>query len=210
MTVAGRDFMWPKWDRVCAHSVYSSAVAQVEEAVNMTPYRRVAVQAGGNCGVFAWLLSRDFGWVYTVEPEIGNFKYLMKNIEDRDNIIPMFGALGLTGDACELRLGNKANCGDFRTVQSNHGHIPVYAIDDFIRQPLDLIYLDVQGDEFEVLKGAEGSIMEYHPTIVFEWAPGKADHRGDTEGFMEDLGYSEKTKVKLDRYWTYAEQVPKP
>jgi FkbM family methyltransferase len=41
---------------------------------------------------------------------------------------------------------------------------------------LDFIKLDVEGAEFNVLKGAEKTLIKYNPTIIFEFGLGASDH----------------------------------
>lgn len=203
--VCGRKFAWPKWDRVAAHNAVVSAEEQVARAVNFAPTKRIAIQAGGNCGVWPWLLSRSFKWVYSFEPSLENFHYLAENCKDRGNVFPIFGALSDNPGSCGVKLHKKGNCGDFRTITAHKGLIPRYALDDFCLGEVGLIYLDVQGDEYQALLGALSSIEDDHPAIVFEWAPEKCPHRGDTLGLMAKLGYREVDQNKLDRYWTWGD-----
>lgn len=55
------------------------------------------------------------------------------------------------------------------------------------KQPVDFIKIDVEGGEYQVLKGATQTILRCRPTIIFEHGLGAADVYGTTPEMMYEL-----------------------
>jgi|HubBroStandDraft_4_1064222.scaffolds.fasta_scaffold19824_3 FkbM family methyltransferase len=56
--------------------------------------------------------------------------------------------------------------------------LPTVTIDDLVSGPVSLVKIDVEGHERQVVMGAEGTIAEYRPSFVFEYAPELLADRG--------------------------------
>jgi FkbM family methyltransferase len=60
--------------------------------------------------------------------------------------------------------------------------------------PPQLIKIDVEGFELEVFKGLKNTLLEYHPTIIFEHSLYRLKERNQSKNsvtdFLESLGYS--------------------
>jgi FkbM family methyltransferase len=73
--------------------------------------------------------------------------------------------------------------------------VEVLRLDDVVRDGLvpKLIKIDVEGAEMGVLRGAERTLRELRPVVIFEHGLGSADHYGtrpeELFGFLEDVGY---------------------
>jgi len=67
--------------------------------------------------------------------------------------------------------------------------------------PIHFMKIDVEGGEFQVLKGAENILRNWKPLLIYEQGLGGADVYGTEPGvffdFMEDLGY----KISLMEYY---------
>lgn len=80
------------------------------------------------------------------------------------------------------------------------GEIPQVKIDTLVDQTAivpTIISLDVEGSEWEVLRGAEKTLREYHPTIFLSLHPEFMyhhfkEHSGDLRKWIKDLGYTEE------------------
>jgi hypothetical protein len=86
------DLLWPADDVECLRA----ARAQVADLEMVYPYCKgfkVAVQAGGNCGVWPAALSKRFEFVYTFEPDPVNFRCLCANAP-YENVYKFNAALG--------------------------------------------------------------------------------------------------------------------
>jgi FkbM family methyltransferase len=60
--------------------------------------------------------------------------------------------------------------------------------------PPQLIKIDVEGFELEVFKGLKNTLMQYHPTIIFEHSLYRLEERKQSKNsvtsFLEGIGYS--------------------
>lgn len=148
----------------------------------------VAVQAGGNVGVYPWLLGRKFEMVYTFECDAYNFFCLANNLKQ-----PKFVKFNAAvGDQCKTQkmipvsplprdqlvddpmLAERVVDGRVmhNTGMSQVGYGPVtihqMTIDSLNLDKCDLIMLDVETFEWNALVGAKKTIARCKPTIIFE------------------------------------------
>lgn len=83
---------------------------------------------------------------------------------------------------------------------SDPGDIPQVRIDDFVRRTGVIptsISLDVEGSEWEVLRGAENTLRDYKPKIWLSLHPEFLyhhfkEHSGDLRKWLRDMGYKEE------------------
>lgn len=133
--------------------------------------RTVAVQAGGNLGIFPKRLAQEFRAVYTFEPDAGCFAALCRNAPE-PNILKLQAALG-AGPAfvsmAATRRDLKPNPPhEGLTHIDGAGIVPTLRLDDLGLPVCDLIYLDVEGSEAAALAGAHATIDRCRPVIVME------------------------------------------
>jgi FkbM family methyltransferase len=64
-------------------------------------------------------------------------------------------------------------------------------LDDVLsdREKIDLIKIDVEGNELSVLRGAQRVIEDHRPTIIFEFGPGSDDLRRILFEWLTSAGY---------------------
>jgi len=190
-------------DEIAIHNAQHIVPEQVSYLLNLCKRRNVAIQAGGWKGSAPLLLSNYFSLVYTYEPSISNYKVLVESIGEK-NIIPIFGLLWNEHGTGGLTLYSNNNSADYRSIPN--GNIPRYLIDDLGLNECDLIWLDVQGDEYEAIVGALKTIKEYKPIIGFELA--RAKHKcpqsQDLNKYLLSLGYKYHGSCGLDRFYICA------
>jgi FkbM family methyltransferase len=180
-------FLWPEEDVDCARVVFDW-LEHLDLALKHVKNFDVAVQAGGNCGVWPKALGMKFGTVYTYEPEPRNFYCLAHNCWE-DHIIKIQAALGdayerpvaLDYVAGERNLGAVAVGLDPLELQ----RFPVMCIDDLGLRNCDLIQLDIEGYEPLALKGAQATIQRCEPVIMVE-DKGLSEKYGFPKGWSED------------------------
>jgi FkbM family methyltransferase len=67
-------------------------------------------------------------------------------------------------------------------------------LDDAVTGPVALVKIDVEGAELQVLRGAQRTLQEHRPVVVFEHGLGSADHYGtepkDVFGALPDYEVS--------------------
>lgn len=131
---------------------------------------RVAVQAGGNLGVYPKRLSSSFETVYVFEPAADLFPLMVENAPE-SNIIRYQAALGshrgLVGTSRTRRDG-KPNNHEGITHIAGSGPIPTLQLDDLALPICDLLCLDVEGWELYALEGAVATIARCRPLLAVE------------------------------------------
>lgn len=182
---------WPDRDKTCHVSSYNFKGA--DKALSFCRKTELVIQAGGNVGVWPRYLRTKFSRVITFEPSKENYELMLKNLSGVDVEIH-HSALGEKAGKCGVKL-NPLNCGDDQTVPGKE--VPVVAIDDLLLAP-DLIYLDIQGDELPVLKGAMRTIRECSPVIAVEVDGSSMRRHGDPRPFLQELGYELADRAHQD------------
>ena len=188
-------YYWPARDRDCRAVVFDSVV-DLEPALALTEGRAVALQAGGNCGVWPAYLAREFDQVFTFEPDTDNYACLRQNVPE--NVTHGRAALGAEpGFVGMTKFGNNIGA----HYISGPGDIPVLTIDGLNLPALDLLCLDVEGYELKALQGAARTIGQFCPVIQFE-DKGLSDKYGTPQGaavtWLEAMGYRVAERIKRD------------
>lgn len=168
-----RGLLWPAYDTRCAEVTFHETAENMALIRENVPAqrRRVAVQAGGNCGQLVRPLAAAFEVVHTFEPDPRNFLALTFNTAEYHNVFRFQAALDQTaGYAVSLANGDDrypdSNCGALYVASA--GNIPVMKLDSLELPICDLIMLDVEGSEARALDGAYGTIRRCQPVIIFE------------------------------------------
>ena len=190
---------WPKGDKKCRPAVMST-IKDADQAIALCNAHDIAVQAGGNCGMWPRYLAKRFSTVYTFEPDITNFRCLNLNVPD-DNVIRLQAALGDKPRGVSL-IHTPDNIGAHRV--GSKGMIPVMRIDDMRLPGCDLIQLDIEGYEVHALRGAVHTIDNFKPVIMLE---DKGHHqkyglgKGALDELLETLGYAFHSSINRDVIW---------
>lgn len=206
-----RPWAWPDYDTELIR-VFDQ-VDDLDIIVSYCTRRKVAIQAGGACGVWPYYLAEHFDWVNTFEPDVLNFHCLKANLGGelyfklgKSYVDAFHAALGARRGFCRVRHHpseeNNAGAGYIEPG----GRVPVITIDDLDLHACDLVQLDVEGAEVDALLGGYMTIRAYQPTIVIEekqlpqdQAP--ADHLRARK-LLESWGYRERDRVHRDVIFT--------
>lgn len=191
VTALGRDWRWLASDRECRKVVFGWAV-DVDIAVMHCKQRRTAIQAGGNMGVWPWLLAQTFGHVITAEPEPECFECLSTNVTQA-NVTKLRAAFGSESGSVTINY-ETGNLGAQWAAPSSFadGVSPMIRIDDLGVTDCDLIYLDIEGGEPSALVGAMDTIRATRPVVVVEdkgLSKRFGYEKGDCEIMLADFGY---------------------
>jgi FkbM family methyltransferase len=146
---------------------------------------------GANLGYYTLVASEcvgPTGKVFAFEPAPENFELLQRTVsENKITNVELFpSAVGAATGSATLSL-SRTNSGDhqLQTVPSrNHIVVDVTSIDAFISEghsPPDFIIMDVQGAEFDVLRGATELLASKHSLILFTefWHTGLDERHPD-------------------------------
>jgi FkbM family methyltransferase len=160
----------------------------VHQAMSRCKQKFVAVQAGGNTGVWPKEMAKEFRYVYTFEPDADNFACLATNCQE-ENIFKFQAALGCAHGMMDLHRDPR-NAGAHYVKQGDS--FPVMRIDDLHLANCDLIQLDVEGFEYQAVMGAMATIDRCSPVIMVE-DKGLSDKydipKGGVLRLLSDKGY---------------------
>lgn len=159
--------------------------------------RDVIVTAGGNCGMYAKIYSREFKTVYAFEPDPLNFHCMVNNCQ-YDNVIKMQCALGSENKLVRVARKHWANVGEHTIAEDETCIIPMLTIDTLGLTDCDIIQLDVEGYEINVLRGAIETIKKFKPVITAENGKSPAITK-----LMDSLGYEYKGNSCSDAIYVY-------
>ena len=187
---------WPATDSETRVSVLMT-LGDLHKYVELCSNRKVVVQAGGNVGVWPKELSKHFERVYTFEPDPINWECFQKNVRE-PNVIAQHAALGSKPGFVSIEH-DAFNCGASQVCDGSD--VPVVTIDSLKLPACDLLQLDIEGYEFEALKGAERTIKKHSPVIVLE-QKGLGDRYGTTDEetteWLGNLGYKRVHAIHRD------------
>jgi FkbM family methyltransferase len=158
ITIEG--LQWPddvgeKWRHSFRH------VTSIEWAIARCKTRRVAVQAGGNIGLWPRRLAQSFERVITFEPEPISRACLRRNVPA--NVDVRHEALGQSAGSCAIE---RRSLGSHRVIDGSA--VWVLALDALRLTDVDLIQLDIEGYEWHALMGATDTIQRCRPVIQVE------------------------------------------
>lgn len=196
-------YYWPDINLESGFRRYVSRAPDMDKAIKHCKKKRIAVQAGGHCGVWPIRMASQFEHVYTFEPDIDNFRALMANVKQK-NIYAFRAALGLEPDFVGLHKNSKNTGGHWI---EGKGGIPVLSLDHCFDLPaLDFLCLDIEGYELHALRGAMATIEKFSPVIMFE-DNGNFQTKGGYDpalvyDFMRMARYNHVESVGDDKIWT--------
>ena len=190
---------WPIKDYKCWNWLQNEKELPAEISKHATQ-KRVAIQAGGNCGFYTKLYANIFNTVYTFEPDELNFQCLVLNLQGY-NVYKQQACIGDKRGLVSITSSEK-NAGVYAVDTNKIGSIPTLMIDDLGLEVCDLIHLDIEGWEFPALKGAGETIKKCKPIIALEWM----DHgkkfgypNKDITAWLNNLGYINTVDVMHER-----------
>lgn len=157
---------------------------------------RVAVQAGGNMGLYPKLLARRFDWVYTFEPFPLSFVCLSRNVTE-DNVFKVNAALSDRHGLVSIPMEHHENYGMNSVAFEVPGRIPSFRIDDLALDECDLIWLDTESTENTIIEGAWETIERFKPVIATENLSGPVLRR------LVEMGYVDVDRSQSDTVRKY-------
>ena len=199
---------WPnwvpsKWMTDIRPDPYIKAPKVVDVAMrHHKGHRRLVIQAGGHVGIWPAKLSDYFERVVSFEPVLENYIACVHNIQ-ANNVLMCLGCLSSSLEL--VKVSNSVGFGGSARISPKENTfascaIPICKLPQWIQSQIDAIFLDVEGHELEILKGAVDVLEANHPMIVTEekekfLQTGKA---GETARFLQRWGYKQVDQLSND------------
>ena len=156
----------------------------------------IVLDIGGNIGQTALMMAKkvgNTGHIYSFEPYPSTFQQMKKNLSLNPGISKKIqlenAALGAAPDNLMMYRDSVANSGANRMTRETHATtngkvaVPVSTIDIFAHQQqlnkIDFIKMDVEGFEFNVLKGGMEIITRHKPILFIELNDNNLREQGD-------------------------------
>lgn len=135
--------------------------------------------------------------IICVEPISLNRKYFTNNLKNHEYTLMPLG-VGETDEKIKIGIPD----GTYDTglysknfVNKNSVEIQIRPLDKIFNflslNNLDIIKIDVEGMEFDVLKGAESIIKNFNPVLYFEVNKKVSDNYSDIKEYLTSLDYYE-------------------
>jgi FkbM family methyltransferase len=195
LTTIDNKWAWRKDDtNLVTFKILSEETELIEKVKPYLKNNKVAIQAGGNCGMQVVKFAEFFETVYTFEPDPVNFHCLVNNLPFT-NVIKMQCCLGSDHRMVSMNTLEDAIGGFY--VNEDHGNVPTIRIDDLDLKNCDFIQLDVEGYQLFALRGAEETIKRFQPVISVEldWVERYEFTKNDIVNFLTNMDYT-----KVDSY----------
>jgi FkbM family methyltransferase len=152
--------------------------------------RRLAIDIGGQCGLWSMHLTKLFDEVVAFEPKMEHRECYTMNVQGNYTLHP-YG------------LGNRDFRANIHTTEGSSGDswvepgddVEIRTLDSFNLVP-DFIKIDTEGFEYFIIQGGEQTIKTHKPVMVVEQKKGK----GSTFGLKDD------DAITLLKEWGYVVQ----
>ena len=154
----------------------------------------VVLDVGANMGYYTLLsakLMKGTGKIYAFEPTSGGFKRLKTNISLNNFNNIKIENIGLSNENKKIKAKIRHSWKLDGLVEPKEDNINMMKLDDYLQKnkinKVNFIKIDVDGYEYEVLKGAEKTLKKDKPVLCLEM--------GDYEG--KNPGYSRQEIISL-------------
>lgn len=180
------------------HGVYFGFREPAQDTLfDLAKDKKTVIDVGVNLGSTMLNFARLGATVVGLEPDKKNFDKATRNasLNRFTNIRLINQGAGAEKSTAKLYKVNKGNEGMNRILLDGNGEfelISILPLDD-MNIPADLIKIDVEGYEFEVLKGAKRLLSTYHPALFIEIDEANLNAQGSSPtevlDYLESLGY---------------------
>jgi FkbM family methyltransferase len=185
---------------------------EVEILRSHTSESGVFIDVGANIGYFTLLASRwvgSAGRVYAFEPVRQTYTLLRRNLVLNNCVNVATFQVACAAEPGELSIVTEQDSGKAYLSPDGQGQeqVAVTTVDCFATEQrldrLDMVKIDVEGADFEVVKGARQTIKRFRPVIWLEtlFLSRFGAAPSDVVEYLEPLGYTcmeQKNKRSMD------------
>jgi FkbM family methyltransferase len=197
------------------NSIYSFGQKSREAALKYVNRYNHVIDIGAHVGISVHHWQKMFEKVTAFEPMIDHFSCLEKNVKNLKNIELHNVAISSEEGKLYGSYRSTKNSGSFQLLDSDYQQpskksprklyeISVKKLDSFNFTDLNLLKIDVEGWEFEVLKGAIKTIQKHKPILLIEFTGGKSRkslHRYNVNEYQKlilELDYKAVETIESD------------
>lgn len=166
----------------------------------------VALDVGAHVGSWTKVMAERFGKVMAFEPVKSTFECLERNMYPHSNALTFNAALndkaGHVTIGWDKKYASQGNTGSKFVKEVTEGEILAYSLDDLNLDILDFLKLDVEGAEYNVLKGGERTILTTRPVIILESKKGYGSRFGVSDDaaieLLKGFGATQVDRINAD------------
>lgn len=166
----------------------------------------VAVDVGAHVGFWSWDMAQKFEQVFAFEPVETNYECLVKNVADFPNVTTFNYAVGHVASACVVHNDSQrpGNTGSYYIQPDPYGPVGVVSLNQMRLPGCDLLKIDVEGFEYNVLRGASKVIKQFRPVVIMECSDAKFHDRykipeGEAQRWLLTRKYREVAAMRPDK-----------
>lgn len=166
--------------------------AKYTKALLYVPKRALAIDVGGHVGLWSRVMAKDFLHVIAFEPLSAHRDCFLQNVT-AENVELYPWAVGAQQGKVFVDMPFD-NTGHSQVSEAGKGEqVDMIQLDEFdFPCRIDFLKVDVEGFEYNVVKGAEETIRTHKPTIIIEQKP---------NGNAETFGFAQHAAVDLLKSW---------
>ena len=156
---------------------------------------------GANIGNHTVFFARkcEAAHIFCIEPQKDVYKILERNItlNNLSSVCTVYNlALGERLGKADIAFYNRANCGGTTLAMSEGGDIEVSTLDNMDLPAIDFVKIDVEGFEYNVLKGGGKLLRSMSPILYIEIAD---ENFNKVNTLLSSYGYA-MTEKRDDNY----------
>mgnify|MGYP000129571030 CR=1 FL=1 len=176
---------------------------------------RIFVDVGAGVGRYTVRMSKWYELVYAIEPLPEHVRILKKNLElnNVDNVIVIPYAAYDKSTTLPIYLGGLSSSTVRRHDMKDYIIVKAERLDKLVHKA-DVIKIDVEGAEFEVVKGAEKLLKSDKPFLVIEHHDFRPDWKEKLKGtfqkvfnYLSSLGYVPLFTTYVHRCWIHKDRL---
>lgn len=173
----------PGWMTAVNHRVDGRLTYQYSKyaaALRACTRRQVAIDVGAHCGLWTFLMARDFAEVHGFEPVAAHRNCWIENIQAKHARLYAC-ALGAEPGRVDI-VTEPTSSGDSRVGRvAEDASVEMRTLDSFEFPVVDFLKIDCEGFEAFVIEGALDTLKRCRPTVIVEQKPGHGQRFGRGE-----------------------------
>ena len=188
---------WMRQTRRVVKGRFTYQFEKLEAALAFVPQWRVAVDVGAHAGLWSYWLARNFEHLHAFEPSDKHRECWIQNMLEFSNTTLHAYALGDKAGRVSLVTGPSSS-GDTHVVVDDKAEIHMVTLDSLELTNVDFIKVDVEGFEYQVLKGAVETLKREKPVVIVEQKGHEHRYFGappqQALGYLQTLGMAPMAK----------------